>query len=54
MRNITDEQLEELIIEHANTGDPLDKLIFEALIELKTFRFFYGTLGEETDNDESK
>lgn len=46
MRNITDEQLEELIIEHANTGDPLDKLIFEALIELKVFRFNYPRKGE--------
>lgn len=50
MKILTDEELDELITEHTNTGDPVDKLIFSALIELKTFRFNHLKREEKQDD----
>lgn len=50
MRFLTDEELDELITEHVNTGDPMDELIYNALIELKVLRINYPKRKEKQDD----
>lgn len=50
MRFLTDEELDELIMEHVNTGDPVDELICNALIELKVLRINYLKRKEKQDD----